>query len=95
MSGFELQVGQLLRAAGAAGSAADQARAVQPGTGLETIATALPGGVAATSAPALASAFNERAKTWADDIDRWSEAVTAAARAYSASDDAAKRAFGG
>ena len=73
MSGFEVQIGQLRNAAKAAGSAADQARVVDPGTGLDAIATALPGGDAAKSAPTLASTFNERAKGWADEIDRWSD----------------------
>ncbi|MEV6491196.1 type VII secretion target [Actinoplanes sp. NPDC051633] len=95
MSGFDVQIGQLRSAAKAAGSAADQARAVNPGTGLEAIATALPGGVAATRASTLASTFNDRAKEWADEIDRWSESVTSAAKEYSESDDSAKRAFGG
>lgn len=95
MSGFEVQIGQLRNAAEAAGSAADQARAVNPGAGLDAIATALPGGVAASSAPTLGSAFNERAKGWADEIDRWSESVMSAAKTYSESDDSAKRAFGG
>ncbi|HET9143359.1 hypothetical protein, partial [Actinophytocola sp.] len=68
MSGFEVQIGQLRSAAKAAGSAADQARAVQPGTGLDAIAAALPGGNAATSAPTLASTFNERGTGWAGEI---------------------------
>ncbi|MEU4216737.1 hypothetical protein [Actinoplanes sp. NPDC026623] len=94
MSGFEVQIGQLRHAARAAGSAADQAGAVHPGTGLEAVATALPGGVAASSAPILASAFNKRGTGWADEIDRWSTSVTSAAKAYSDSDDSAKSAFG-
>lgn len=94
MSGFQAQIGQLRKAANAAGSAADQARVVDPGTGLEAIATALPGGVAASKSPALASAFNERARGWADEIDRWSTSVTSAATAYSSSDESARRAFG-
>ena len=93
-SGFEVQIGQLRNAAKAAGSAADQARVVNPGTGLDAIATALPGGVAAASAPTLASTFNQRAKEWADEIDRWSTSVTSVAQTYSESDDSAKRAFG-
>ena len=94
VSGFEVQIGQLRRAADAAGSAADQARVVHPGAGLEAIATALPGGAAASKSPALASAFNERAKGWADEIDRWSASVASAATAYSASDESARQAFG-
>ncbi|MFC7275806.1 hypothetical protein ACFQS1_17590 [Paractinoplanes rhizophilus] len=94
MSGFEVQIGQLRGAAEAAGSAADQARTVHPGAGLEAIATALPGGSAAAGAPALASAFDERATTWAGEIDRWSRSVSTAAKAYAESDDAAKAAFG-
>jgi hypothetical protein len=95
VSVFEVQVGQLRSAAEAAASAADQARTVEPGDGLEAIATALPGGTAAGSAPALGSAFNERSRGWAGEIDRWSASVTAAAKEYAESDDAAKRAFGG
>jgi hypothetical protein len=95
MAGFEVQIGQLRDAAEAAGSAAEQAGAVHPGAGLEAIATALPGGTAATHAPALASAFNERATGWAAEIDRWSRSMTAAATAYSGNEDAARRAFGG
>jgi len=94
VSGFEVQIGQLRNAAKAAGSAADQARVVSPGTGLEVIATALPGGVAASKAAALVSAFNDRGKEWADEIERWSISVTSVAKTYADSDDAAKRAFG-
>ncbi|MEO3743584.1 hypothetical protein [Plantactinospora sp. B5E13] len=94
MSGFEVQIEQLRKAATAAGSAAEQARAVNPGAGLETIATGLPGGTAASSAPTLASTFNQRAKRWADEIDRWSGSVASAAKKYSESDEAAKKAFG-
>lgn len=93
MSGYEVQIGQLRAAANAAGSAADQARVVDPGTGLDGIATALPGGDAATNAPTLASTFNERAKGWAGEIDRWSESVTSSAKEYSESEDSAERAF--
>jgi hypothetical protein len=94
VSGFEVQIGQLRNAAKAAGSAADQARAVNPGTGLDAIATAMPGGVAASNAPTLASTFNQRAKESADEIDRWSTSVTSVAQTYSESDDSAKRALG-
>jgi hypothetical protein len=95
VSGFEVQIDQLRKAAGAAGSAAVQARAVDPGTGLEAIATALPGGGAAQSAPALVSAFNDRARGWAGEIDGWSTSVSAAAKTYSESEDAARKVFGG
>ena len=94
MSGFEVQIGQLRNAATAAESAADQARVVNPGSGLVAIATALSGGVAAASAPTLASVFNQRAKDWADEIDRWGTSVRSAAQAYADSDDAAQKAFG-
>ncbi|WP_203907808.1 hypothetical protein [Rhizocola hellebori] len=94
MSEFEVQIGQLRNAATAAGSAADQARVVDPGAGLAAIATALPGGAAASSAPTLASTFNERGKGWADEIDRWSTSMMSAAKAYSESDDSARQAFG-
>lgn len=95
VSGFEVQIGRLRSAAKAAGSAADQARAVKPGTGLETIATALPGGVAAAGAHALASTLNDRARGWAGEIEQWSRSVTSAAKEYADSDESAKRAFGG
>jgi hypothetical protein len=95
MSGFEMQIGQLQKAAKAAGSAADQAGAVSPGAGLEEIAAALPGGTAAATAPALATAFNDRAKGWADEIGRWSASVRSSAEMYSESDDAARAAFRG
>jgi hypothetical protein len=94
VSAFEVQIGQLRAAAKAAGSAADQARVVRPGTGLEVIATALPGGVAASKADALVSALDDRGKEWADEIDRWSTSVASVATTYAASDDAARRAFG-
>lgn len=93
MSGFEVEISQLRGAAKAAGSAASQARVADPGTGLDGIATALPGGDAAKNAPALASTFNERAKGWADEIDRWSTLVTSAATLYSENEDEAKKAF--
>ncbi|WP_241832679.1 hypothetical protein [Amycolatopsis sp. CB00013] len=95
VSGYEVEIGQLRAAAKAAGSAADQARAVEPGTGLGSIATALPGGEAAKGAPTLASTCTERAKGWAGEIDRWSESITKAAKAYSENENSAEEAFGG
>ncbi|MEV4313270.1 hypothetical protein [Actinocrispum sp. NPDC049592] len=62
---------------------------------MDAIATALPGGDAAKSAPTLASAFNERAKGWAGEIDKWGESITSAAKAYAENEDSAKKAFGG
>ena len=94
MSGYEVQIGQLRAASSAAGSAANQARAVHPGSGLDAIAVAMPGGDAAESAPAVASTFNDRATGWADEIDRWSGDVSSAAKTYADNEDAAERAFG-
>ncbi|MGB3438462.1 MAG: hypothetical protein WBA97_06875 [Actinophytocola sp.] len=93
MSGYEVELGQLRDAAAAAGSAADQARAVSPGTGLDAIAVALPGGDAAKNAPTLASTFNERANGWSGEIDLWSESVTSSAKAYAENEGDAERAF--
>ncbi|GAA3034471.1 hypothetical protein [Actinokineospora globicatena] len=95
MSGYEVEIGQLRSAATAAGSAADQARVVEPGNGLGAIATALPGGVAASGAPALESTFNERGSGWAGEIRQWSESVAASATAYAENEDSAEGAFGG
>jgi hypothetical protein len=95
VSGYEVQIGQLRAASSAAGSAAEQAGAVHPGSGLGAIATALPGGEAARSAPTLATTFDERATGWAGEIDRWSESVSASAKTYAENEDAAERAFGG
>ncbi|WP_433663330.1 hypothetical protein ACQPW1_15080 [Nocardia sp. CA-128927] len=94
MSGFEVEIGQLKEAAKAAGSAATQAEVVDPGTGLDAIATALPGGEAAKKAPTLASTFNERAKGWAGEIGRWNESIVSAAKLYSENEVEAERAFG-
>jgi hypothetical protein len=95
VDGYEVEIGQLRNASSAAGSAADQARAVQPGSGLGAVAAALPGGDAAKSAPTLASTFDERATGWAGEIDRWSDTVSSAANTYAENEDAAERAFGG
>jgi hypothetical protein len=95
VDGYGVEIGQLRAASSAAGSAADQAETVQPGSGLDAIAAALPGGEAAKSAPTLATTFNERATGWAGEIDRWSESVSSAAKTYSEDDAAAERAFGG
>ncbi|HWL99485.1 MAG TPA: hypothetical protein VNP20_19235 [Nocardioidaceae bacterium] len=95
MDGYEVQIGQLRSASNAAGSAADQARTVHPGSGLGAIAAALPGGDAAKSAPTLATTFDERATGWAGEIDRWSDAISSSAKTYSDNEDAAERAFGG
>ncbi|GAA1645014.1 hypothetical protein [Actinoplanes couchii] len=94
MSGFEVQIGLLRKAAAAAGSAADQASTVKPGAGVDDIATALPGSTAGAGAALLATTFNERAGKWADEIDRWSASVTASANDYAKSDQAAREAFG-
>ncbi len=95
MSGYEVEIDQLRAASRAAGSAASQARVVQPGSGLGAIAVALPGGEAARSAPTLASTLDERATGWADEIDRWSENLSASANTYAENEGAAERAFGG
>jgi hypothetical protein len=95
VDGYTVEIGQLRDASTAAGSAAEQAKAVHPGSGLGAIATALPGGDAAQSAPTLASTFDERATGWAGEIDRWSESVSSAAKTYSEDEGAAERAFGG
>ena len=95
MDGYQVQIEQLRGASRAAGSAATQARTVQPGSGLDAVATALPGGDAAKSAPTLATAFNERATGWSDEIDHWSEDVSSSAKTYAENEDAAERAFGG
>jgi uncharacterized protein YukE len=95
VSGYEVQIEQLRGASRAAGSAASQAGAVHPGSGLEAVATALPGGESAKSAPTVATKLNERATGWADEIDRWSQTVSSAAKTYSENEDAAERAFGG
>lgn len=94
MSGYEVEIGQLREAAKAAGSAAAQAKTVDPGTGLAAIATALPGGDAAKKAPTLASTFNERAQGWAGEIGRWNDSITSAAQLYSENEKAAESAFG-
>ncbi|MBC7300224.1 MAG: hypothetical protein H5T78_04660 [Nocardia sp.] len=95
MSRFEVEIGQLRDAADAAGSAAAQAAAAYPGTGVDAVATALPGGDAARRAPALASTFDERAKGWAEEIGQWSALVRSAAKVYSDNEESATRAFGG
>jgi hypothetical protein len=95
VSGYEVEIDQLRAASRAAGSAATQARAVEPGSGLGAIVAALPGGDAAKIAPTLATTFNERATGWADEIDRWSGNVSSAAKTYSENEDSAERAFGG
>ncbi|GAB2678594.1 hypothetical protein [Nocardia goodfellowii] len=95
VGGFELEIGQLRSAAEAAGSAAGQAGALDPGTGLDAIAAALPGGDAARSGRTLALTFNERAKGWAGEVGYWSAAVASAAELYSDNEDLAVKAFGG
>ncbi|MFI9503771.1 hypothetical protein [Nocardia sp. NPDC052566] len=95
MSGFEVEIGQLRAAAKAAGSAAGQALTAEPGAGLAAVATALPGGATAKSAPTLASTFNERAKGWAGEIGQWSETVSSAATLYSENEAEATKAFRG
>ncbi|PPK70419.1 hypothetical protein V5P93_000700 [Actinokineospora auranticolor] len=95
MSGYEVEIGQLRSAAKAAWSAADQARAVEPGTGLGAVAAALPGGEAAKNAPTLASTFNERAQGWAGEIDQWGDSVNSSAKAYAENENTAERAFRG
>jgi hypothetical protein len=62
---------------------------------LGAIAAALPGGQAATSAPTLATTFDERGTNWAGEIDRWGDTVLASAKTYAENEDAAERAFGG
>ncbi|WP_107655356.1 hypothetical protein [Nocardia suismassiliense] len=94
MSGFEVEISQLKEAAKAAGSAATQALAVDPGSGLAGLAAALPGGEAAKKAPTLVTTFNDRAKGWAEEIGGWGDLVTAAAKLYAENEVEAERAFG-
>jgi len=95
VDGYEVQIEQLRGASRAAESAATQARTVQPGSGLDAIATALPGGDAAKNAPTLATTFNVRATGWSDEIDRWSDGISSSAKTYADNEDDAERAFGG
>lgn len=94
MSGFEVEISQLKDAAKAAGSAETQAKVVNPGTGLDAIATALPGGDAAKNAPKLSSTFNERSTGWADEIGKWSTTIASAAQLYTDNEKEAESAFG-
>ncbi len=61
---------------------------------MSPVATGLPGSESAAAAARLAGAWQERLGTWAADIGRFGEALSATADGYAASDEAAEEAFG-
>lgn len=95
LSGYHADIDQLRRSADAATSVGEQAREIGLGEGVDRVATGLPGSESAAAAAKLAGAWEERLGTWAADIRGFGEAVSAAADAYAASDEAAEEAFGG
>ncbi len=95
MGGYEADIGQLRRSADAATSVGEQASEIALGAYLNRVAIGLPGSESAVAAAKLAGAWEQRLNTWAADISRFGEAVSAAADGYVASDEAAEGAFGG
>lgn len=95
MGGYEADIEQLRRSAHAATSVGEQASEIDLGAGVNGVATGLAGSKSAAAAVKLADAWQERLGTWAADIHRFGEAVSATADGYAASDEAAEEAFGG
>lgn len=95
LSGYEADIEQLRQSAGAATSVGEQAGGIGLGASVNTVPTGLPGSESAAAATTLAGAWEERLSTWAADIRKFGESVSAAADGYAASDEAAKEAFDG
>lgn len=95
MGGYEADIDQLRRSADAATSVGEQAGGIGLGESVSSVATGLPGSESAVVATTLSSAWEERLGTWAADIRRFGESVSAAADGYAASDETAEQAFGG
>jgi hypothetical protein len=93
MSGFEVDVEALRKAAAAAVSAGEQAGQVKLGSAPQAVPDALPGSVSATRAEPLGRAWDERLGAWSTDVNRFGGNLSAAADRYEADDAAAERDF--
>jgi hypothetical protein len=93
MTGFEVDIAGLSKAADAAVSAGDQARKVNLGDGPDGVPAGMPGSESASKAGSLAESWDKRLGTWADDMGQFGESLSAAADHYLADDEAAERDF--
>lgn len=89
---IEVIPSQIRKAADNLLEAAEGVKRANPSDSLDVFAGALPGSQSASAAKGLASAWDERFKTWFNDADRQHEAQYNAARNYDDADYAADRA---
>ncbi|GAA1305448.1 hypothetical protein [Saccharothrix xinjiangensis] len=93
MSGFEVDVEGLRKAAAAAISAGEQAGRVELGSTPRDVPAALPGSESAAKAEPLAHAWTERLACWSTDVNRLGGNLSAAADRYEADEGAAEQDF--
>ncbi|WP_116050379.1 hypothetical protein [Amycolatopsis palatopharyngis] len=93
MSGYKAEIEAIHNASEAAASAAQQARAVELTDGAIALATALPGGRAASAATTLADYWQNQLTTWTSAMGSYSEKLGSAAESYSKHEDAAEADF--
>ncbi|MFC6015188.1 hypothetical protein ACFP2T_03140 [Plantactinospora solaniradicis] len=86
MSGYEVVIGEIRRAAKAASDAADIVRQVKLAESVQQIGSALPSSRSASVVPTLAAAWRQQLTTWAADATTYADKLSAAADSYEASD---------
>ncbi|MGH8572448.1 MAG: hypothetical protein ACREX8_07730, partial [Gammaproteobacteria bacterium] len=93
MTGFDVDLAGLRSAAEAAGTASNEARQVHLGDGPTGVPVGMPGSLSASKSGPLAAAWDARVTTWAADIERFGEDLSASAGQYQADDKAAEQDF--
>jgi hypothetical protein len=93
LSGFEVNLEGLRKAADAAASAGEQARGIRLGDAPNEVPGGLPGSESAARAVLLAKAWDERLVAWSADIGAFSASLSQSADRYAADEAAAERDF--
>ncbi|AXB47078.1 hypothetical protein [Amycolatopsis albispora] len=92
-NGYEVQLDALRRAAGAAGSAAEQVSAVDLAGALGEAAAALPGARCVRAIETLGAAWSDDIRDWTTRAKDHGQSLTAAADGYAGNDAAVARDF--
>jgi hypothetical protein len=93
MDGYEVDIEKLREAAKAAGSAGEQAGQVRLGDSVTAVTEAMSGSMSAVQAQTLATAWEERLRTWSTDITSFGGNLAASADVYDKDEIAAQKDF--
>ncbi|MBW4719666.1 hypothetical protein [Saccharothrix obliqua] len=93
MSGYEVDIEGLRKAANAAASAGEQAGRITLGEAVAAVAEAMPDSASAERTRALTTAWGERLRAWSADITAFGGNLASSADRYAKDEDAARRDF--